>query len=64
MAVKMSMVLFLVVMPCELVERYQSFGGFMNEDGDSEFLQNYGVYLHVNTASTHKTTINKFSVFF
>jgi hypothetical protein len=65
MAVEMCMVFFWVVMLCELVGRYQSFGGFMNEDGGSEFLQNDGAHLHVHMASEpRRPPQTSFQVFF
>jgi hypothetical protein len=45
--VKMMMLVFWVVTPCGLVDRYQHFSP---EDEGSMFLQNNGLYLHVHTA--------------
>jgi hypothetical protein len=42
-AVKMSMLVFWVVMPCEFVGRYQRFRPSM-------FLQNVGIFLQIHTA--------------
>jgi hypothetical protein len=53
-AVKMSMLIFWVVPPCGLVNRYLHFGGtyclFSPEEGGSVFLRNFGGYLQVHTA--------------
>jgi hypothetical protein len=44
-AVKMSILVFWVVTPCGLVDRYQRFG-----DGGSMLLRNIGIYLRVHVA--------------
>jgi predicted permease len=42
--IKMSMLVFWVVMPCELVDKYQNTDS-SPEDRGSTFLRNVGIYL-------------------
>jgi hypothetical protein len=48
-AVKVSTLVFWVVTPCGLVDRYQHFIGtyFSPEDGGSMLLRNVGIYLQI-----------------
>jgi hypothetical protein len=48
MVMKMQVVVFWVVMPCNVVVEYQCFGEpccLQDEDGDSKVLQNFGLLL-------------------
>jgi hypothetical protein len=53
-AVKMSMLVFRVLMPCERIDTFQRFED--SEDGGSMFLWNVGFYLHVHTALLPRRT--------
>jgi hypothetical protein len=47
-AVEISMLVFLVVIPCKLAGRCERF--FSPEDGGSVFLRNVGIYLQIHSA--------------
>jgi hypothetical protein len=56
----MLMLFFWVIMLCGLVGRYQCYGEtvyiFSHEDEGGVFLQNIGMFLHVQTTSQPRTT--------
>jgi hypothetical protein len=55
---KTSMLLYWFVTPCGIVGRHQRFGETycLHRQGDSMFLQNFGIYLRVHTASQPRRT--------